>query len=84
MKITQERGGWVCLWLWAILIVAGIMAKRMYGLAHLMVFFHLPAAVFLVLAFYLLSKDIRKNRLEELKRFTRNDDAGLWSRTEKS
>ncbi|MBS1983156.1 MAG: hypothetical protein JST16_03205 [Bdellovibrionales bacterium] len=52
--------GWMCLTLWAILIVAGIVAKRKFGHADWMVFFHLPAAVFLVTSFHILSYDLRQ------------------------
>ena len=57
---SSKSFGWTCLGLWAALIMAGIIAKRVYGHPDLMVFFHLPAAVFLVLAFYDLSKDVRE------------------------
>lgn len=66
-KIKKKNYGWIHLGLWAILIVAGIIAKRVYGYPNLMVFFHLPAAVFLVLAFYDLSKDVRAQYQKELR-----------------
>jgi predicted aspartyl protease len=56
---SSRTWGWVALILWAILIVAGIVMKRVYGLPDMMVFFHLPAAVFLVMAFRVLSRDLR-------------------------
>lgn len=51
--------GWVFLALWASLILAGIIAKRVYLHPDLMVFFHLPAAVFLILAWRELSYKVR-------------------------
>jgi len=51
--------GWLALGCWALLIAAGIVSKRVYGHADWMVFFHLPAAVFLVLSFYRLSENVR-------------------------
>ena len=51
--------GWVCLFFWGALIAAGIIAKRVYGHPDMMVFFHLPAAVFLVMAAHSLSRNFR-------------------------
>jgi len=65
---SSRRKGWWELFLWAVLIVAGIVAKRVYGYPDMMVFFHLPAAVFLVLAFYRLSEPNRKAFQIELKK----------------
>jgi hypothetical protein len=62
MKPVQDNSrkwGWIALIVWAVLIVAGIVMKRVYGLPDMMVFFHLPAAVSLVMAFRILSRDIR-------------------------
>jgi len=58
-KHTMKRGWW-SLAAWAALIAMGIVAKRVYGHPDLMVFFHLPAAVFLVLSFVILSAPIRR------------------------
>lgn len=67
----SKTWGWVALVLWAVLIVAGIVAKRVYGQADWMTFFHLPAAVMLVMAFSVLSRDIRKKYQEQLKEMSR-------------
>lgn len=67
-KTAVDRWGWGFLGLWAMLIAAGIVAKRMYGHPNWMVFFHLPAAVFLVLGFYRLSLPFRAARARELRR----------------
>lgn len=61
------RRGWLYLFLWGVLIVAGIVAKRRYDHPNWMVFFHGPAAVFLVLAFYRLSAPFRQVRERELR-----------------
>jgi hypothetical protein len=62
----KRSWGWVALAVWAFLILAGIVAKRMYGHPNWMVFFHLPAAVALVLAFRILSAPYRRPRALEL------------------
>jgi len=65
---TSRKMGWMMLFMWAILILAGIIAKRIYQLPELMVFFHLPAALCLVMAFYKLSAKLRARYSEELKK----------------
>ena len=52
--------GWIFLTLWAVLIISGIIAKRIYFHPDLVVFFHVPAAVFLILAWRKLSFEVRK------------------------
>lgn len=42
--------GWIYFSLFAILILSGIFVKRILGHPEFMMMFHLPAAVFLVLA----------------------------------
>ncbi len=67
--MTKDRfWGSVHLSLWALLILAGIVAKRSFGHPDWMVFFHLPAAVFLVLGFYRLSAPFRLEREREIRR----------------
>lgn len=63
--MRNSKRGWIYLGLWVALIVAGIVAKRRYGHADWMVFFHGPAAVFLVMAFYRLSAPFRRARIRE-------------------
>ena len=66
----QEKAplrGWIFLGLWAFLILFGIVEKRVYGHPDLMVFFHLPAAVFLVMAWHALSKNFRKRYQESVR-----------------
>jgi len=58
-KMPQKMWGWMSLVLWALLIVGGIVMKRVYGQPDWMVLFHLPAAVFLVFSFRILSHDVR-------------------------
>lgn len=70
--------GWIFFTLWGVLILAGIVAKRVYGAPDLMVFFHLPAAVFLVLGFVELSYRVRLKRKEELKKIRQS----LWVSSE--
>ena len=66
-KETSKTLGWSFLILWGILILMGIVAKRIYEQPDLMVFFHLPAAVFLVLAGYVLSRPVRERYSQTLK-----------------
>ena len=67
---TQKKAylikGWVFMSFWLVFIIAGIISKRIYGHPDWMVFFHLPAAVFLVLAWYQLSYPIRSRYKREL------------------
>ena len=68
-KEKLNRLGWVFLALWAILIVLGIVEKRFFGHPDRMAFFHLPAAVFLVLAFKELSRPFRKKYQEAFEKY---------------
>lgn len=68
---ASRRRGAIFLSLWAVLIVSGIVAKRVYGHPDLMVFFHLPAAVFLVLSAYELSRPIRRRYREAVEKYRR-------------
>jgi hypothetical protein len=62
------------LFIWVVLIVAGIVAKRVYGHPDWMMFFHLPAAVFLVMGMRTLSTDLRKKYLKEISDYRRKPD----------
>lgn len=64
MVTKEKKHGWICLTLWAILIVAGIIGKRVFDHPDLVVFFHVPAAVMLVLGWYLLSGEVRRRYAE--------------------
>ena len=75
-KKTYLIKGWIFLSLWLVLIVAGIISKRIYGHPDWMVFFHLPAAVFLVLAWYQLSTPIRSKYQQELRRRSSSNISG--------
>lgn len=70
-QTANKTMGWIALALWGILIIAGIVAKRYYHQPDWMVFFHLPAAVMLVMAFGILSRDVRKKYQEQLKSMRR-------------
>ena len=69
-KKKKKQQGWLFLALWFLLIWAGIYDKEILGHQDLMVFFHLPAAVFLVLATYNLSAGVRARYKESLKRYS--------------
>lgn len=67
-KTSRFIIGWVFFILWAILIVSGIVAKRVYGHPDMVIAFHLPAAVCLVLAWRELSWKVRKEYQASLER----------------
>lgn len=54
--------GWLYLAFFASLIASGIVVKRVYGHPEFMAVFHLPAAVFLVLAGNSLTEAARRKR----------------------
>lgn len=54
--------------LWAVLILAGVAVKRVAGHPEFVVFFHLPAAVFLVMAGLSLQKARRADYEREVER----------------
>jgi hypothetical protein len=68
MTRRQRIWGWFQLSLWGVLIMAGIVAKRVYDAPDWVMPFHFPAAVFLVLAFRNLSTEYRARYQESLKR----------------
>jgi hypothetical protein len=59
--------GWVYLTFFVTLILAGIITKRVYGHPEFMALFHLPAAVFLILAGYDLTKNARAKYQKDCK-----------------
>ncbi len=63
---ARRKRGAIYLAIWAVLICTGIVAKRVYGHPDLMVFFHLPAAVCLVMGGHQISWKIRQRYKEEL------------------
>lgn len=73
--MTEERRGRIFMGLWAVLIAAGIVAKRVFGHPDLMVFFHLPAALFLVLGFKSLSRKYRQAHAASEKRWRQRVNA---------
>lgn len=68
-KSARKKRGYLFLGVWFVLIWAGIFDKEILGHADLMVFFHLPAAVFLVLGAYDLSYEVRLKYRESLRRY---------------
>lgn len=68
-KKTPPMRGWIFLGLWFVLILIGIIEKRVFGHADRMIFYHLPAAVCLVLACYELSTNVRRRYREALLRY---------------
>lgn len=68
---ASQRKGKSYLALWAVLILSGIVAKRLFGHPDWMVFFHLPAAMFLVLAGYHLSASFRERNSRYVEEWSR-------------
>ncbi len=74
-KIEKKQNlirGWIFLTFWAVLIISGIIAKRGYGHPDMVVFFHVPAAVCLVIAWRNLSYKFRKRYEESLLAYKSN------------
>jgi hypothetical protein len=59
------RLGYIFLVIFAILIIAGIIQKRVFNQPEFMMMWHLPAAVFLVLGGRLLTKANRRRYYED-------------------
>ncbi len=59
-RSEEKKRGFRFLACWAVLIACGIIEKRIYGHPDRMVFYHLPAALFLVMACYELSAPFRR------------------------
>lgn len=70
-KEDKKSRGWIFLALWAVLIVIGIVEKRFFNHPDRMAFFHLPAAVCLVIALRELSRNFRKKYEESVQDFQR-------------
>ncbi len=74
MKLAKQPLGIFYMFLWAFLIIAGIVAKRVYGHPDWMMLFHVPAAVFLVLGMRQFSSGIRSKYAEELAKYKQEHD----------
>jgi hypothetical protein len=57
--MTQKQKGSLQIVVWAVLIVAGIISKRMYDHPEWMMLFHGPAAVFLVMGMKNMAVEFR-------------------------
>ncbi len=68
-KKNNLKRGWVFLTLFAILILAGIANKRLFHNPDMMVFFHLPGAICLVIAGHQLSTNVRAKYRQTLLEF---------------
>jgi len=73
-KAQNKMKAMLFMFIWVVLIVAGIVAKRVYGHPDWMVLFHLPAAVFLVLGMRELSGDLRRKYLKDIADYQRKPD----------
>lgn len=69
MDKKSKTKGFVFLGAWFVLIWAGILDKHLLGHEDLMVFFHLPAAVCLVISCYELSRGVRAKYRRQLRRY---------------
>jgi hypothetical protein len=66
MKIIVKHLGAFYFVLFVLLIIGGVALKRIWGLPQYMMLFHLPAAVFLVLAGMELKKKRQTSYEEEI------------------
>ncbi len=55
--------------MWGLLIICGIVAKRVYGHPNWMMFFHMPAAVFLVLGMRTMATNFNRRYRDELENY---------------
>lgn len=67
-KNSDKKIGVIYFTLFALFIAGGIIVKRVYGHPEFMMMFHLPAAVFLVLAGMKITVKLRRIYQEQLKR----------------
>ncbi len=56
----EQAVGWFYFAIFAILIIAGIFVKRVLDHPEFIMFFHLPAAVFLILSGYKIPKVLKE------------------------
>lgn len=62
---AKERfWGFVFLSIWALLIAAGIITKRVFGHPELMMLWHVPAALFLAMAAHRLTARLRRRYVQ--------------------
>ena len=66
-EAKEKRRGWIFIGLWAIFITIGIIEKRMFDHADRMMMYHFPAAVFLVVGWYYLSRKIREQYKKDIR-----------------
>ncbi len=69
---SEQKRGWVHFALFALLIVLGIMVKRMFHRGDLIMMFHVPAAIFLVLAGYKIPAKLRERYRKDVETFQRS------------
>jgi len=60
------RLGYIFIFIFAILIIGGILTKRVFDRPQFMMLWHLPAAVFLVLGGQLLTKANRRRYYQKI------------------
>ena len=65
----NQKLGTFYIFVWGVLIVCGIVAKRVYDHPNWMMFFHLPAAVFLVLGMRTMATNFNKRYNDELEKY---------------
>jgi hypothetical protein len=57
--------GLVFLGIWALLIAAGVVTKRVFGHPELMMLWHVPAALFLAMAAHRLTTRLRRRYVQD-------------------
>ena len=69
----DQKLGWIFFALFAVLIAAGIIVKRVFGHPEFMMMFHVPAAVFLVLSGRKLTRKLQIKYREMQDEASRNN-----------
>ena len=67
--MTNKKKGTIQIVLWALLIIAGIISKRVYDHPDWMMLFHGPAAVFLVMGMRNLSGEFKARYEAEVRKY---------------
>lgn len=65
--VSEQKKGWLYFGFFGFLIVAGIAVKRVWHHPEMMMFFHVPAAVFLALAGWSIPAKLRQKYREQVR-----------------
>ncbi|HEX5037868.1 MAG TPA: hypothetical protein VFX30_11980 [bacterium] len=65
--VSEQKKGWAYFAVFGILILAGIAVKRIWHHPEMIMFFHLPAAVFLAMAGRSIPVKLRQRYREQVR-----------------